>query len=61
LNRSHNPCLKQVFESVALTALRHAAVKTYYQRLIDQGVRPKLAGVSRARKPASIAFTIWQR
>jgi transposase len=43
LNRNHNPQLKQVFKSAALTALRHEAIKAYYQRLIDQGTRPELA------------------
>ena len=61
LNRNHNPQLKQVFKSAALTALRHEAVKAYYQRLIDNGTRPELARVSVARKLASIALTIWQR
>src|SRR5215813_7329158 len=61
LNRNHNPQLKQVFKSAALTALRHGAVKAYYQRLIDNGARPELARVSVARKLASIALTIWQR
>jgi hypothetical protein len=37
------------------------AVKTYYQRLIDDGVRPELARVSVARKLASIALAVWQR
>jgi transposase len=61
LNRNHNPQLKQVFKSAALTALRHQEVKAYYQRLIDNGTRPELARVSVARKLASIALTIWQR
>lgn len=61
LNRNHNPRLKQVFKSAALTALRHEAVKAYQQRLIDGGTRPELARVSVARKLAAIALTIWQR
>jgi transposase len=61
LNRNHNPRLKQVFKSAALTASRHEAVKAYLQRLIDRGVRPELARVSVARKLAAIALTIWQR
>jgi transposase len=61
LNRNHNPQLKQVFKSAALTALRHEAVKAYHQHLIDHGTRPELARVSVARKLASIALTIWQR
>lgn len=61
LNRNHNPRLKQVFKSAALTALRYEAVKAYQQRLIDGGTRPELARVSVARKLAAIALTIWQR
>jgi transposase len=61
LNRNHNPQLKQVFKSAALTALRHEAVKAYLQRLMDRGVRPELARVSLARKLAAIALTLWQR
>jgi len=61
LNRNHNPQLKQVFKGAALTALRHEAIKAYYQRLIDHGTRPELARVSIARKLASIALTVWQR
>jgi transposase len=61
LNRNHNPQLKQVFKSAALTSLRYDEVKTYYQHLIDQGTKPELARVSLARKLASIALTIWQR
>ena len=61
LNRNHNPQLKHVFKSAALTALRHESIKAYYQRLISKGTRPELARVSVARKLASIALTIWQR
>lgn len=61
LNRNHNPQLKQVFKSAAMTALRHEAAKAYYQRLVDNGTRPELARVSLARKLAAIALTIWQR
>ncbi len=60
-HRNHNPQLKQVFKGAALAALRHEAIKTYYQRLIDHGTRPELARVSVARKLASIALTVWQR
>lgn len=61
LNRNHNPRLKEVFKGAALTALRHTAVKAYYQHLVDDGVRPELARVSVARKLASIALAVWQR
>jgi transposase len=60
LNRDHNPQLKQVFKGAALVALRHEAIKAYYERLISTGTRPELARVSVARKLASIALTVWQ-
>lgn len=61
LNRNHNPQLKQVFKGAALTALRHQAIKAYYQRQVAGGTRPELARVSVARKLASIVLTVWQR
>jgi len=61
LNRNHNPRLKQVFKSAALTSLRQEECKAYYQRLVAHGTRPELARVSVARKLASAALTLWQR
>ena len=61
LNRNHNPRLKQVFKSAALTSLRQEECKAYYQRLVAHGTRPELAWVSVARKLASAALTLWQR
>lgn len=61
LNRNHNPRLKQVFKSAALTALRYEAVRAYYERLVENGTRPELARVSLARKLAACTLTIWQR
>ncbi len=61
LNRNHNPRLKQVFKSAALTALRYEAVRAYYECLVAGGMRPELARVSLARKLAACALTIWQR
>jgi hypothetical protein len=59
--RVAQPQLKQVFKGAALAALRHQAIKAYYERLISTGARPELARVSVARKLASIALTVWQR
>jgi len=61
LNRNHNPRLKQVFKSAALTSLRQEECKAYYQRLVAHGTRPELARVSVARKLASAGLTLWQR
>lgn len=61
LNRNHNPRLKQVFKSAALTSLRYEECLAYYQRLVKGGTRPELARVSVARKLAAITLAIWQR
>ena len=61
LNRNHNPRLKQVFKSAALTSLCYEECLAYYQRLVKGGTRPELARVSVARKLAAAALAIWQR
>jgi hypothetical protein len=61
LNRNHNPRLKHVFKSAALTSLRYEECKAYYQRLVEDGTRPELARVSVARKLAAAALALWQR
>jgi transposase len=61
LNLNHNPRLKQVFKSAALTSLRYEECLAYYQRLVKGGTRPELARVSVARKLAAVALAIWQR
>ena len=61
LNRHHNPRLKEVFKGAALVALRHQAVKDYYQGLVVKGTRPELARLSLSRKLAAITLAIWQR
>jgi len=61
LNWNHNPRLKQVFKGAAKSALRHAEIEAYYQRLVERGRRPSLARVSVARKLAAITLTLWRR
>jgi len=61
LNRNHNPRLKHVFKSAALTSLRYEECKAYYHRLVEDGTRPELARVSVARKLAAAALALWQR
>jgi transposase len=61
LNWNHNPRLKQVFKGAAKSALHHAEIRAYYQRLIEKGTRPSLASVSVARKLAAITLTLWRR
>ena len=61
LNHNHNPQLKQIFKSAALTALRYESFRAYYQALVDNGTRPELARVSVARKLAAITLAVWQR
>ena len=50
-----------MFKSAALTALRYAAIRAYYEQLVHGGTRPELARVSLARKLAACTLTIWQR
>ena len=61
LNRNHNPGLKRIFKSAALTCLRYEECRAYYQHLVEDGTRPELARVSVARKLAAAALAIWQR
>jgi hypothetical protein len=61
LNQNHNPGLKQVFKSAALTSLRYEECQAYYRRLVEGGTRPELARVSVARKLAAAALALWQR
>jgi transposase len=61
LNRNHNPRLKHVFKSAALTSLRYEECRAYYERLVQVGTRPELARVSLARKLAAAALALWQR
>jgi transposase len=61
LNWNHNPRLKQVFKGAAQSALHHAEIRAYYQRLVEKGTPPSLARVSVARKLAAITLTLWQR
>ena len=61
LNRNHHPRLKQVFNGAALTALRQAAVKAYYERQLERGAKPEMARLSLARKLAALTLTLWQR
>jgi hypothetical protein len=60
LNRNHNPRLKHVVKSAALTSLRYEECRAYYQRLVQDGTRPELARVSLARKLAAAALALWQ-
>jgi transposase len=61
LNWNHNPRLKQVFKGAAKSALQHAEIRAYHQRLVERGTRKSLASVSVARKLAAITLTLWQR
>ena len=61
LNRNHHPRLKQVFKGAALTALRQAPIKAWYERQLARGAKAEMARLSLARKLAAITLTLWQR
>jgi len=60
LNRNHNHRLKAVFKGAATEALKREPFKSYYQRLLGQGIKPELARVSVARKLAAIVLKVWK-
>ena len=61
LNPMHVPELKQIFKDAALTAMRREPCQSWYQKRIDNGMRPEMARLSLARRLASVTLTIWQR
>jgi transposase len=61
LNRNHHPYLKALFKGAALTALQNETWRAYYDRLVEAGTKPELAGISVARKLAAVTLAVWQR
>ena len=46
LNRNHHPRLKQVLKGAALTALRQAPIKAWYERQLARGAKAEMARLS---------------
>ena len=62
LNRNHNRVVKDVFKGAATAATaRPGILYDFYQRLIDQVMRPELARVTLTRKLATLTLHLWKR
>lgn len=64
LNRNHNPTLKGIFKSAAMTAICQTKadhpLRADYDRLCDAGTRPHLARITIARKIAATVLAMWK-
>ena len=62
LNKNFNRTLKAVFKGAALTAIAtNKEFKQYYQRMIDNRIRPEMARLTVARKISAITLAVWKR
>jgi len=61
LNRNFNRRLKKAFKSAALDAIKTEPLKSYYQGLIQRGLRPELARLNVARKLAAVVLSLWKK
>jgi transposase len=60
LNRNYNRTLKAIFKGAAVRAAVTEPFKPYYDRLIQQGMRPDMARLTLARKLAAITLKVWK-
>jgi transposase len=61
LNRNHNPTLKGLFKSAAVSAAsRPGPLRDLYQGMLERGMREELARVTLARKLAAITLRLWK-
>jgi transposase len=62
LNPNHQPRLKEVFKSAALTAIRRPGpFKDYYDQHVAQGAEPSLVRLTVARKLAALVLSLWKK
>ena len=62
LSRNHNPDLKCLFKSAAISAsAQPGPFGDFYAGLLAKGMRPTMARLTLARKIAAIALTIWKK
>lgn len=62
LNRNFNRRLKAAFKGAAISAITtNEEFKQYYQRMIDNRMRPEMALLTVARKLAAIALAVWKK
>jgi len=62
LNRNHNPELKNLFKSTALSAsLQAGPWQECYQRMLARLIKPAMARLTLARKIAAVGLVLWKR
>jgi transposase len=62
LNRNHNPELKNLFKSSALSAsMQPGPWQECYQRMLAKGIKPAMARLTLARKIAAVVLTLWKK
>jgi transposase len=61
LNKNFNRTMKAVFKGATETAINKAPFKEYYQRLIDNKMRPEMARLTVARKISAITLAVWKK
>ena len=62
LNKDYNPDLKGLFKAAALRAsVLPGPFQDFYQRSLAKGIKPTLARLTRARKIAAMALTLWKK
>lgn len=61
LNKNYNRMLKAVYKGAAITAIKKEPFNRYYQRLIDNKMRPEMAQLTVARKIAAISLSVWKK
>ena len=62
LNANHNHTLKGLFKDAAASTLAHPGpFKDFYTTRVAQGMKPKLARLTLARKIAAIVLTLWKK
>src|SRR5258706_6467446 len=61
LNKNFNRPLKAIFKGAALSAIQTDEFKQFYQRMIDEKIRPEMALLTTARKIAAITLVVWKK
>jgi hypothetical protein len=61
LNENFNRMLKTAYKGATLTAIATEPFNKYYQRLIDNKMRPEMAQLTVARKIAAITLAVWKK
>jgi len=62
LNRNHNPTVKHIFKSAAVSAAsRPGPLQDFYLAMVERGMRRELALVTLARKLAAVMLRLWKK